>query len=424
MTEMDQGREQPMRSASVDVDGLAAPTPDQAFHAAFGEHLADVLDIGSWRTGENLAEVYERVATEVEAALRQEKRVREPLRQRVFARLREGPGAPSGAGVYRASVEDLKRVHQGLLFAGAVEACDGTQHTHDTLPLTVTQLGISLVAYNGAQGTWVQRLFRRDLREAPSDPVEEALQLLESRNDRGGLNQPHDRDDLSELARRAIMTYAERAVLVHRSTAAWRMGHGTPAPYELLTGSAGTLDLMIEATKLLERLITEHKKFLFVPSEPAGRLLLTIGEALQPLEFAIVDTLSNRLRATIERGEYYLPTSSDTVVDGRRLSPTAWMKRFRDEIAAQVVVGVYRASELAPAQLFFAHADHAHEAAVIALADSVLQPHRGFPMLIDLADHVCAATFGPDTLAGPLQLAYTRAGMPLRYLSERMTRGR
>ena len=86
------------------------------------------------------------------------------------------------------------------------------------------------------------------------------------------------------------------------------------------------------------------------------------------------------------------------------------------------MVDVYRASELAPAHLFYAHVDHAHEAALIALADSVLQPHRGFPMLIDVANAICSATFGSDTLAGPLQLAYTRAGAPLRYLSERMTR--
>src|SRR5439155_9984616 len=116
--------------------------------------------------------------------------------------------------------------------------------------------------------------------------------------------------------------------------------------------------------------------------------------------------------------------SSDTTVDGRRLSPQAWMRRFRDQVASQVVVGVYRASPLAPPYLFYAHVEHAHEAALIALADSVLQPARGFPMLIDLADHVCAATFGPDSLSGPLQLAYTRAGVPLRYLSERVTRAR
>lgn len=399
--------------------------PD-AFQAAFGESLSSILDVESWRTGEDPSAIYEHVAQEVEAALTQEKRVHNPIRQLVLAQLRTLKGAPPGAGVYRATLGDLKRVHHGLLFTGAVEACDATRFTHDTLPLTVTQIGVSLVGYNGNLGTWVQRLFRRDLREDLGDPVAEALALLEQRGQRGGLNQP-SRDDLSELARQAIMTYAERAVLLKRSSAAWRMGHGSPAPYELLTGSAVHLDMVVDATRLLEELICQHRKFVFVPSEPASRDLLMIGNALHPLEFAIVDRLSERIRAVLARTDFSSPSSttrSNTTVDGRRLSLHEWVIRFRDEVASQVVVGVYRASELAPAQLFYAHQDHAHEAALIALADSVLQPHRGFPMLIDLADHVCSTTFGPDSLAGPLQLAYTRAGMPLRYLSERLTRHR
>ena len=231
--------------------------------------------------------------------------------------------------------------------------------------------------------------------------------------------------DASRLLQRAIMTYAERAILLKRGQAAWRMGHGNPAAQELLSGAAGRIDLVIESTRLLEELICRHKKFVFVPSDPTDRALLTIGDALQPLEFAIVRPLTDQIAPFLANADYDLRTASDTTTpDGRRLSPREWMVRFRDQIAGQVAVGVYRASEVAPARLFYAHVDHAHEAALIAIADSLLQPHRGFPMLIDVAHHVCAATLGPDTLAGPIQAAYTRAGVPLRYLGERMTRGR
>jgi hypothetical protein len=74
--------------------------------------------------------------------------------------------------------------------------------------------------------------------------------------------------------------------------------------------------------------------------------------------------------------------------------------------------------------VFYAHVDHAHAAAMIALADSALQPHRGFPTLLDLANHVCDATFGQDSLAAALQAGYTRAGVPLHYMTGRMARGR
>jgi hypothetical protein len=409
------------------VEPVPAPGPsstparveEDPFRATFGTSLESVLDIDTWTTGEDLGSVYERVATEVEDALRQEARVRNPIRSAIFERIGQWRDRPPGAGVYRATLDDLKRIHAGLLFTGGVEACDATRSTHDTLPLTITQIGVCLVAYNGNLGTWVQRLFRRDLRESPEDPVAEALALIERRDDRAGLNQTA-REDLSDLARQAIMTFAERAILLRRSNAIWRMGHGNPAPWELLTGSAVTLGLTIASTRLLEELISGHRKFVFVPSEAAARDLLTIGNVLQPLEFAIVDRLDNRIRGVLGRTDFSsLPAVQH---EGRSYRPTQWMVRFRDTVAAQVVVGVYRASELAPAQIFYAHADFAHQAALIAMADSVLQPHRGFPMLIDLADRVCSMTFGPESLAGPIQRAYTRAGAPLRYLSERMTR--
>jgi len=392
--------------------------PSDEFAAAYGESLRDVLDVESWHTGEDLGAMYERIASEVAGAVGQERRIHGRIRERVFAHLEAHPPIP-GAGLYRATLDQVRRAHEGLLMTGAVEACDATRHAHETLPLTVVQIGVSLVSYNRNLGTWAQRLFRRDLRESLPDPAEEALALLERRS------AGSERMDASRLLQRAIMTYAERAILLKRGQAAWRMGHGNPAAQELLSGAAGSIDLVIESTRLLEELICRHKKFVFVPSDPTDRALLTIGDALQPLEFAIVRPLTDQIAPFLANADYDLRTASDTTTpDGRRLSPREWMVRFRDQIAGQVAVGVYRASEVAPARLFYAHVDHAHEAALIAIADSLLQPHRGFPMLIDVAHHVCAATLGPDTLAGPIQAAYTRAGVPLRYLGERMTRGR
>ena len=88
----------------------------------------------------------------------------------------------------------------------------------------------------------------------------------------------------------------------------------------------------------------------------------------------------------------------------------------------KIVVGVYKASRVAPAQVFYAHVDHAHLAAQIAIADSMLREQRGFPMLIDLADAVCRDVFGGDALAGPVATAYAEADAPFKYFSERVTR--
>jgi hypothetical protein len=400
-----------------DPDGVP---PADDFTARYGESLYDVLDVERWHTGADLSAIYERIATEVETAVSQEQRLHDPIRQRVFPQIRRWQHVP-GAGVFQATPDQVRRTLEGLLMTGGVEACDATRHAHETLPLTVVQIGVSLVSYNGDVGTWSQRLFRRDLRESQPDPVEEALSLLERRSAWDG----NEREEASRLQQRAIMTYAERAILLKRSRpTSWLLGHGNPVAQELLSGSAVNLDLVIEATRLLEELICRHRRFVFVPSAPVDRALLTIGNALLPLEYAIVRPLTDQLAPFLADADYDLRTSSDTTVGGKRLSPREWMARFRDEVASQVAVGVYRASEVAPARVFYSHVEHAHEAALITLADSQLQPHRGFPMLIDVAHQVCATTLGPDTLSGPIQAAYTRAGVPLRYLGERMSRSR
>ena len=206
------------------------------------------------------------------------------------------------------------------------------------------------------------------------------------------------------------MAYAERAVLREKSDAQWRMGHGSPAPYELLTGLWASREESIRfSLGLIEWFVLEHRRFVFVPSAPRKRHLLTVGHALNPLEFAIIQTLQPEIDNMIETGGY------------RGAVRTA-MEKFRDEVAPKIVVGLFRVWEAAPPYIFYAHVDHAELAAHIAMADSVLQEHRGFPMLIDLADTVCSTTFGVESFRPSVQMAYAGAGQPYRYLAERETR--
>lgn len=380
------------------------------FQAAFGEPLENTLNLDTWRPGAELAAMYDRVQAEVSDAVRQESQMHREIRQRIFPLLKTRPEAPVGAGVYRTSIEQVETVHSRLLFNGGVEACDGTIATHDTLPVTITQIGVSLVSYLGDQGSWGHRLFRRDLRASGSGAVDETLELLERRRSRGGVDQPSKRDQLSDLARRGIMAFAERAVLLKKSAAVWRMGHGNPLAYELVTGS-GSPQLCELGVNLLKELVA-FEKFVYVPSGPSERELLTIGGALQPLEYAIVDSLKAKLERIAQghyRGQHW--GAAKAAVEG-----------FVDACGDKVLIGVYRASQYAPPQVFYAHADHAHEAALVVLADSVLQEHRGFPVLIDLADKVCGMMFGGATFAATNQLAYADAGEPFRYMAERASR--
>jgi hypothetical protein len=239
------------------------------------------------------------------------------------------------------------------------------------------------------------------------------MALLERRAQRGGGEEDDHsdrRDRVTDLGRRGIMAYAERAVLADEATAPWRMGHGSAIPYELLTGS-GNRELLVAGIDILERLILHHRRFVYVPTAP-NRLLRTIGDALDPLEYAIVDTLQRTSERIVEQG-HYRGAWRDAVDRAR------W---FAKEAGSQVVVGVFRASAHAPAHVFYAHKDHADEAALIVLADATLQEHRGFPTLIELADRVCAATFDAGGFQTSVQMAYSETGLPYRYLRERETR--
>ena len=389
------------------------------FQAAFGESVDNTLDIDTWHAGEDLSAMYQSLEREIADAVEQGGRIRERVRSELFPRVFEHPQAPENAGCYKVDVATIEQIHRGLLFNGGVEACDGTSMVHDTLPITIAQIGVSLVSYQGDQGTWLHRLYRRDLRVGGIDPIDEAMALLEQRSKRDSTDAQSTRDRLSDFTQRGIMAYAERAILLHKSQAVWRMGHGHPVPYELLTGGGLVINkdmpLLRYSMKMWRELLIEHKRWVFVTSAPSDRVLLTLGDALDPLEFALVSTPLQSMR-DIASG--HLP---DHPLAGKKGLRTE-TREFVEELGPQIVTGLYRASPQAPVRLFYAHRDCAHVAALIVMADSVLQEYRGFPMLIDLADMVCRATFGSGTFQTMIQQAYAETGAPFRYLGERETR--
>ena len=390
-------------------------TEEQEIEDTLGESLDSILDISRWHEGVDLANLYGKLNQAVAESVAQADRTRAPLRQLLFEKLEEGAGqgtAPDAAGLYGLTVADIKFVHRHLLFNGATECCDGTVVSHDSLLLTVAQIGVSLVAYQGNAGTWVQRLYRRDLTGQFADPMEEAIALLERRNRSESADAVETRDPLSTLLRRGLMEYAERAVLLLNATAPWRMGHGNPVSAMLLMPLTPTLQRAgMEVTK---QLLLEHRKFVYVASSPSNRLVRTLGDALNPLEYAIVGGMHDVVN--VEK-----LTNIEAHGRPRRMRE---LRAFLNDLLPELVYGVFRVSEESPAQVFYAHKDEAHTAAAIAMADAALQPHRGFPMLIDLADLVCRTTFDATSFAGTVGDAYSAAGYPLRYLGERETRGR
>ncbi|MGX9118989.1 hypothetical protein ACWTU6_20330 [Mesorhizobium sp. BHbsci] len=379
------------------------------YKAITGESLGDTLDINTWQSGVRAIQAFDRLEQEIEQAEQLSGGLRKSIRENIFPHIRS-PGAPLCAGVFRATLADVKAAQNNVLFNGLVEACDANSHLFHTLSIQIIQIAVATTSYYGQEEMWAHRIYRRDipLKGGPS-VLDETLEILRRRS--GGPENNGGRRKITDMMRRGVMTYMERVVLADKAQAPWRVGHGNPLAYELLSG-AGIAELIQKSIPVLDRLILQHKRFLFIPSTTKKEHFLTIGDALDPLEYAIIDDATADLDRILEgnyRGEW------KSVADNE-LTP------FCREAGPAVVAGVYRASAMAPARMFYAHRDYAHEAAHIAMADSVLQEHRGFPMLIDMADGICGTYFGAETLNRPSLTALSNAGQPYRYLDERTTR--
>jgi hypothetical protein len=376
----------------------------QTFKEHFDEDIRESLDVTRWRLGQDLSQEYGRIEREVYEAEHFETDKQKRIRDEVFPRLAVA-NAPRDAGMHAVDSSEIQRVHRGLLFNGGVEACDGAIQVHNTLPLTIYQIGVSLVSYRGDQGTWGQRLFRRDLRQKGVE-VDEWIEFLERRARRDSDLRPPGDDRLGELVQKALLQYAERAILLRRSTAVWRMGHGNPVTYELLTGG-GNLELMVHASQVLRELVERHRKFVFVASEPRDRLYLTIGRALRPLEYAIVGTLQDQLDFWLHQQRFKIGVHETLTWDQEEISPTEWIPRMIERVASKIVIGVFRPTQLANAQLFYAHVDHSEVAARIALADAALK-EQGTSLLLGMARRTCQAVFA-DSLEAQAESAHAVA---------------
>ena len=133
-----------------DDDAFAIST--RAFDEQFDESILQTIDVDKWRLGSDVNAEFRRIALEVREATRFETDNERQIREQFFPRFAKLPNMPKNAGLHVTQQEDIEAVHRGLLFNGGVEACDGIVQVHDTLPLTIYQIGVSLVSYQGASG--------------------------------------------------------------------------------------------------------------------------------------------------------------------------------------------------------------------------------------------------------------------------------
>jgi hypothetical protein len=364
-----------------------------AIEEALGQTIRQALDLSAWDQGTGLEQLLTLVPRAVTRSALQEQGLAGQIRQHVFGRLPAFPDAPAAAGVYRVPERLVRAARRHVLLSGGLTAADGVSTGHDALAATLVSLGVSLVRYDGTLSSWHTTFLRHGYDLHGGDPIEEVRRVLDRRYRRGSPDGGRDR--LTYLLRRGFMAAAERKALLERAASRWRMGHGIPAPLELLTGS-GSMALLDEALPVLERLLLEETRWVFLPAGLSSRALQTLAGALEPGELAVFQKGKPMLEEMVDRGTY-------DAAHKRRV------QAFAARAGEAFVVGGFRATAHAPGQLFIAHNEHALEAGVIALADAALQPHRGFPLLLELAALSARTGLGVEAYRGVVESAYARA---------------
>lgn len=372
----------------------AGSAAGRSYQDATGERIEDTLDIDSWDPAHRMAEQFERLQDEIVAAQVREMEARRDIREQAFPLIAKRDGAPKDAGVHEIELAELRAVQQHLLFSGHVQAVDGASVVHQTLPMTIFQTAIALATYLGNNGTWGHRIFQKDVKVSGKTALDRTLALLAQRKAAEGAEEA----GVSDMLRRGLMANAELAVMARKAEAPWRMGHGHPLSKELLTG-AGMPELIELSIPLFRELLLEHKRFVYVPRGSNDRLLQTIGDALLPLEYAIVDDLDSYMHGVITQGHYGT---------GRFQNAKRMLESFQADASGKLVAGVFRVSPHSSSQVFYAHADHASEAAIVAMADAVLIEARGYPMLLDLAGGICREMFPSDAIFKPAAAVMTQ----------------
>jgi hypothetical protein len=360
------------------------------FKKIYGEEYTEAINIETWKVDRNLAKLYTQIEAELFNAKRNELESHQVIRNEVFPKIQENP-LVLHAGLHQdTTIELIEKMHKGFLFNGAVTACGSVSVMYDSLPISITQMGICLVNYQGQHGSYSHQLFRRDLKFNHSCTIQEAIELIERKLH-------DDKTKLNSLAMRSIKSYAERAILLEKSDAKWLMGYGFPAPYELMMGFwANQEDVKDKSIDLLNRLIVDHKRFVYIQACTQRPELWTLGSALHPFEYLIIETMEDKMVQMVNSGN-------------TRLEIKRAYEEFARIAGAQIAVGVYKVSKHAPPQVFYCHVDHIHTAALIAMADSALQLHSGTPMLLDLAENLCKNAFGKNDFMTSIDQAYIRA---------------
>lgn len=325
-------------------------------------HLLSLIDLDNWESFEEFLESSDtRLLEDIQVGLQRRKELRDFLLS-----------DPNFRKAVKKVDPQLREWAKSELFGGNVCAVDGTLSIVPSTSGGRARVGVVATSYKSDKIERVIYVSYRQLAEPAKTPTE-YMKRLKAVN------------KTSNLMMRAVMAFAERELSLRRQEP-WKFVHGELVPYELRTGAGRPGVVLPKSLELGARLI-ESKRSIGIIEDSDDTDLLNAAETLERSEYIEARGLDRDL-------EDYLRGYPDPDNPGQRIGRAHFnpsdQKRFEEFInnyANQVKIGIFRVG-FKPF-IFQAHAENFDRAAALVMTDASMQPLRGFPLLVDYADHIC-----------------------------------
>jgi len=283
-----------------------------------------------------------------------------------------------GEHIMQVEDEKLYDAHDKL-FSGNVAATDGTLNKYPLLTGLRCRIGIISTSYKNDKIDRVFYISEREFSEQNSSNPKEFFENLGRST------------TISNLFLTSLMSYKERQMALERPQE-WKFIHGTLVPLELRVPRIGDA---FESCLELAKKIINYKKCVGVISGSSEFDLVGSGIVLNHGEYLHVDYVSKRLEEDINES---IGNKAEEEI----------LYNFRDDFLSKIKIGVFRVGP--KPYLFEAHEDVFDEAAALIIRDSMNQPYRGFPLLIDYADSLCHQVIGPGEFNDMIERKMARLG--------------
>lgn len=246
------------------------------------------------------------------------------------------------------------------LSVGNVTATDGITNSYLLLSGLQYRIGITSTTYN-------------------NNTIHKILQVSQSETDDTDSLADHLEQispEPSSLFLKSLMFYKEREIALD-AKADWKFIDGPIVPLEIRTPGLDRDNKHFHRCIDLAKKLTLNKKCIGVQSIPIHYKLPSLGATLERNEYVEYKTVGEMAQKGIEQG--------------KRSSSKDDLDKLRIDFLDRIKVGIFRVGP--KPYIFEAHEDNFDEAVALIIRDSLYQPLRGFPILIDYAHSVCGKHF-------------------------------